>query len=76
MILKARRSTCTITAAVFDTLGAPLRTDKVWECEAVFGDVGSDAVLADAVVGESFCRAVIFTCFKSLVADLKADTKA
>ena len=75
VILLTCSSSRTITAAIADALRAPFRADEVWEGEAVSGDVGRDAVLADAVVGQGFGGAVVFTCYERLVADLQADAR-
>jgi hypothetical protein len=63
MVLTAGRGTCTVTAAVGDALRSPFRADEVGEGEAVFGDIGSDPVVTDAVVGQSLGRAIVFAGF-------------
>lgn len=54
VILATVAGTFGVGAAVGDTLCAPLGADGVGERIAILGDVGRDAVVADAGVGETF----------------------
>lgn len=54
MVLTAVAGTGVVGAAGGDALVAPLLTHEVGEGEGVLGDVGLEAVAADAAVGEGF----------------------
>lgn len=45
-----------VTVAVVDALVAPLGADEEGECLRIFGDVGGDAVVADAGVSQRILR--------------------
>lgn len=54
MILAARRSTVVVVAAVLHTLVAPFSANEVGQCQGVLGDIGLEAITADAAVLKSF----------------------
>lgn len=59
MVLGASARAGVVAVAVGDALSAPFLADVVGQGLGVFGDVGADAVVADAAVGEGVGGAVV-----------------
>jgi hypothetical protein len=62
VILTAGALAGSVVAAVVNTVVSPLLADEVGQGLGVFGDVGGDAVVADAVVGQVIRVAVVCLC--------------
>lgn len=45
-----------VAVAVVDALCAPLSTDEIGECLRIFGNVGGQAVVADAGISQRILR--------------------